>query len=162
MLKCYTSILVVVDWFSNGCRFIPFCSRPSALQVAEVLLQHMCHCFGLLEDILSDRGPQFVESLLQEVGGPLAITVMLNTQPKINLRFLRAHSHSWQHEWAEFLVWAEYLLRCSATGLTPFKCAFGGSLCSVPGMSLPLTSLQWTSGLQGQSGFVKQHMQDIS
>lgn len=36
-LKGYTCILVVVDWFSKECRFLPFSALPSALQVAEAL-----------------------------------------------------------------------------------------------------------------------------
>lgn len=58
--KGYTVILVMVDRFSKGCKFIPFCCLPSARQVAEVLFQHVFRCYGLPEDILSDRGPQFV------------------------------------------------------------------------------------------------------
>lgn len=41
------SVLVVMDWFSKGCRFIPFCSLPSVLHIVEALFQHIFHWFGL-------------------------------------------------------------------------------------------------------------------
>lgn len=50
----YTVILVVVDWVSNGCRFIPFRSLPSALQVIDTLFCHVYCCFRLPEEILFD------------------------------------------------------------------------------------------------------------
>lgn len=61
-LKGYTVVLVVVDRFSNGVRFIPFPSPPTALTVAEALFQAVFLHYGIPEEILSNRGPQFVLS----------------------------------------------------------------------------------------------------
>ncbi|KAK3565138.1 hypothetical protein QTP86_000246 [Hemibagrus guttatus] len=55
----YTAVLVVVDRFSKGCKLIPLKGLPSAMQTAEVLFVHVFRNFGLPEDIVSDRGPQF-------------------------------------------------------------------------------------------------------
>lgn len=49
---------MVVDQITKG--FLPFCSLPSAFQVAEALFQNVFCYFGLPEDNLSNRGPQFL------------------------------------------------------------------------------------------------------
>lgn len=56
----YTVILVAVDHFSKGVRFIPFKSAPTALEVAEALFQVMFLHYGIPEEIISDRGAQFI------------------------------------------------------------------------------------------------------
>lgn len=55
--------LVVVNRFSKSCWFLPFNTLSSAFQVAEALFQHVFCCYGLLKDILSDCGPQFVSGV---------------------------------------------------------------------------------------------------
>ncbi|KAK1800579.1 hypothetical protein P4O66_005782 [Electrophorus voltai] len=54
-----STILMVVDRFSRGIRFIAFPGLPTALQTAEALFNQVFHIFDIPEDILSDRGPQF-------------------------------------------------------------------------------------------------------
>ena len=54
-----TTILVVVDQFSKSCRLLPLPCLPTALQTAKALFTHIFQHYGVPEDIVSDRGPQF-------------------------------------------------------------------------------------------------------
>ncbi|KAK3519805.1 hypothetical protein QTP70_006487 [Hemibagrus guttatus] len=53
----FTTIMVVVDRFSKGCKLIPLKGLPTAMQSAEAMFQHIFRNFGLPEDIVSDQGP---------------------------------------------------------------------------------------------------------
>lgn len=76
--KVYTAILVVVDRFSKGCLFIPFRTYPTVIQVAEGLFQSVFCYYRLLEDILSDCGPQFItkiwKALFWRLGAMVSLT----------------------------------------------------------------------------------------
>ncbi len=55
-----TCILVVVDRFSKSCRLIPLKNLPTAMETADQMFNHVFRYFGIPEDIVSDRGPQFI------------------------------------------------------------------------------------------------------
>ncbi|KAK3510406.1 hypothetical protein QTP70_005898 [Hemibagrus guttatus] len=136
----YTCILVIVDRFSKSCRLIPLPRPPTALETAAYLFNHVFRYYGLPEDIVSDRGPQFTSRVWRAFCKRLGVTVSLSsgyhpqtngqTERKIQEvgRFLRTFCHSHQESWNQFLGWAEYAqnsLRQSTTGLTPFQCVLG-------------------------------------
>ncbi|KAL0153009.1 hypothetical protein M9458_051679, partial [Cirrhinus mrigala] len=136
----YTTILSVVDRFSKACRFIPLPKLPSALETAEVLCNWVFWLYGLPEDIISDRGPQFTSRLWATFFRLLGVNVSLTSgyHPQADgqierlnqelTRFLRTYCQNRQEDWNRYLFWAEYAqnsLRKPSTSLTPFQCVLG-------------------------------------
>ncbi len=135
-----TCILVIIDRFSKFCHLIPLAGLPTALQTAELLFNQVVRYYGIPEDIVSDRGPQFISQVWKAFFSLLGVTMSLSsgyhpqsngqTECKIQDvgRFLRSFCHGRQNSWNQFLGWAEYaqnFLRQSLTGLTPFQCVLG-------------------------------------
>ncbi|KAK3519933.1 hypothetical protein QTP70_008029 [Hemibagrus guttatus] len=119
---------------------VPLPGLPTAFDTAECLFNHVFRYFGLPEDIVSDRGPQFTSRVWKAFFKRLGVTVSLSsgyhpqtngqTERKIQEvgRFLRTFCHDHQEAWSQFLGWAEYAqnsLRQPTTGLTPFQCVLG-------------------------------------
>ncbi|KAI2657226.1 Transposon Tf2-9 polyprotein [Labeo rohita] len=103
----HTTILTVIDRFSKGCRLIPLPKLPTAMETAEALCESVFRFYGLPEDIVSDRGPQFTSQLWGSFFSLLGDR---------------------QGDWSRFLFWAEYAqnsLRKPTTNLTPFQCILG-------------------------------------
>ncbi|KAI2654269.1 Transposon Tf2-6 polyprotein [Labeo rohita] len=136
----YTTILSVVDRFSKACRFIPLPKLPSAIETAEALCNWVFRLYGLPEDIVSDRGPQFTSRLWTTFFRQLGVNVSLTSgyNPQANgqverlnqelTRFLRTYCQNHQEDWSRYLFWAEYAqnsLRKPSTNLTPFQCVLG-------------------------------------
>ncbi|KAL0148462.1 hypothetical protein M9458_056272, partial [Cirrhinus mrigala] len=130
-----TCVLVMVDQFSKMCKFFPLKGLPTALETAEHLFQQVFRHFGLPEEIVSDRGPQFISHVWKAFFELLGVSVNLSsgyhpqtngqTERKIQElgRYLRAYCQEYQHSWSRLLPWAEYAqnsLRQDTTGLTPF------------------------------------------
>ncbi|KAL0195094.1 hypothetical protein M9458_008666, partial [Cirrhinus mrigala] len=135
-----TTILSVIDRFSKGCRLIPFPKLPTAMETAEALCNSVFRFYGLPEDIVSDRGPQFTSRLWSSFFHLLGVNVSLTSgyHPQANgqverlnqelTRFLRSYCQDHQEDWSRFLLWAEYAqnsIRKPSTNLTPFQCILG-------------------------------------
>ncbi|KAL0199234.1 hypothetical protein M9458_007774, partial [Cirrhinus mrigala] len=136
----YTTILSIIDRFSKACRFIPLAKIPTAMETAELLCNWVFRLYGLPEDIVSDRGPQFSSRLWSSFFSLLGVNVSLTSgyHPQANgqverlnqelTRFLRTYCHNQQDTWSRYLFWAEYAqnsLRKPSTQLTPFQCILG-------------------------------------
>lgn len=137
-----TVILVIVDRFSKAARFIPLPKLPSAKETADLITSHVFRVFGIPQDIVSDRGPQFTSrfwrSFCQSLGASISLssgfhpesngqTERINQSLETTLRCMVGHNPS---SWSSYLLWAEYAhntLRSSSTGLSPFECQFGFS-----------------------------------
>ncbi len=135
-----TCVLVTMDRFSKACNFIPLKGLPTAFETAECLFNHIFRNVGLPEEIVSDRGPQFISHVWKAFFRLMGVTVSLSsgyhpqtngqTERKIQElgRYLRSYCHDDQHSWSRFLPWAEYAqnsLCQDTTGLTPFQCVLG-------------------------------------
>ncbi|KAL0155123.1 hypothetical protein M9458_049386, partial [Cirrhinus mrigala] len=131
-----TCILVIVDRFFKTCKFVPLKGLPTAMETAEHLFNQVFRHFGIPEEIVSDRGPQFTSHVWKAFFKLLGVTVNLSsgyhpqtngqTERKIQElgRYLRAYCHEDQHSRSRFLPWAEYAqnsLRQDSTGITPFQ-----------------------------------------
>ncbi|KAI2653118.1 Transposon Tf2-6 polyprotein [Labeo rohita] len=136
----HTTILTVIDRFSKGCRLIPLPKLPTAMETAEALCNSVFRFYGLPEDIISDRGPQFTSRLWSSFFRLLGVNISLTSgyHPQANgqaerlnqelTRFLRSYCQDHQEDWSRFILWAEYAqnsIRKPSTNLTPFQCILG-------------------------------------
>ncbi len=70
---------VLVDRFSKACRLIPLKGLPTALETAESLFHQVFRNYGLPEDIVSNRGPQFKSWVWKAFFQLLGVTVSLSS-----------------------------------------------------------------------------------
>ncbi|KAK1784819.1 hypothetical protein P4O66_003489 [Electrophorus voltai] len=78
-------VLTVVDKFSKVVLFIPLKSLPTTLEMADLLFCQVFQQFGLPEDIVSDRGPQFTSRVLA-----LPLQVCASALPLEHSHFLQS------------------------------------------------------------------------
>uniref|UniRef100_A0A3B3HSU2 Integrase catalytic domain-containing protein n=1 Tax=Oryzias latipes TaxID=8090 RepID=A0A3B3HSU2_ORYLA len=113
---------------------------PTALETANILVNHVFKCHGIPTHIVSDRGPQFISQVWKAFCSALGATVSLSSgyHPQSNgqaeqanqeledaLRCVAAQNGS---DWSSHLVWIEYAhnsLPSSATGISPFEACLG-------------------------------------
>ncbi len=135
-----TAILTVVDRFSKAAHFIPLPKLPSAKETAVTVVDHVFRLHGLLMDVVSDRGPQFVSKFWQEFCKLLGTTVSLSSgfHPQSNGQTERANQYLERvlrclvsknpSSWSQQLSMVEYAhnsLPVSSMGISPFKCSLG-------------------------------------
>lgn len=69
--------MVTVDGFSKAVMLIALYSLPTPLQTAEALFKNVFKTFGIPEDIVKDRGHQFISRVWQSFMEKLGVTVSL-------------------------------------------------------------------------------------
>ncbi|KAK3566612.1 hypothetical protein QTP86_001493 [Hemibagrus guttatus] len=107
--------MVVADRFSKGCKLVPLKGLSMAMQTAEAMFNHVFRNFGLPEDIVLDRGPQFTSRVWGSLCARLGIGVSLSSgyHPQSNGqaerlnqeigRFLRTYCSREKQRWSEFV-----------------------------------------------------------
>ena len=138
--KGHTAVLVVADRFSKQARFIPLVGLPTAKQTATLVVTHLVRYVGVPEDVLSDRGPQFIARFWKGFWQALGVTVRLTSgyHPQSNgqverlnqdmEKYLRMYVAGRPETWADFLLWAEMAHNnqvCSSSGFSPNHVTLG-------------------------------------
>src|SRR5882672_6852145 len=112
----YNAIMVVVDRLSKRAHIIPTTSDVTAARVARLFRDHIWKLHGLLEEVISDLGTQFVSnftrSLSQLLGIRVAASMAYHPQmdgqtERVNQEFelfLRLFINQWQDDWYEWLA----------------------------------------------------------
>lgn len=57
------TVLTVANRFSKAVHFFPLSKLPTALETANLLVQHVFRLHGIPQDIVSDHGPQFTSQV---------------------------------------------------------------------------------------------------
>ena len=79
LVQGYDAILVVVDKFTKMGHFIPTTEKTSAKGLARLFRDNVWKLHGLLDSIISDRGPQFAAGVMKELNCMLGIETKLST-----------------------------------------------------------------------------------
>jgi len=122
LVQGYDSILVVVDRLTKMVYFIPTTEKTSAEGLARLFKDNVWKLHGLLESIISDRGPQFVAGLIRELNKMLGIESKLSTvfysqtnrqTERVNQKleqYLRMFIDHRQEQWPEWLETIEFCI----------------------------------------------------
>ena len=129
------AILVVCDRLSKMTHFVATTEGTSAEGLARLFRDNVWKLHGLLESVVSDRGPQFAAELTKELNWMLGIQMKLSTvfHPQTDgqteqmnqeleqyLQFFVEHR---QKDWPEWLATAEFAVNnkvYTATKVSPF------------------------------------------
>lgn len=144
----FNTVLVVVDRFSKMSRFVPLQKLPTARQTADTIMKEIVRYYGPPEEILSDRGPQFIARFWKSFWQLMGVTIRLTSgyHPQSNgqtervnqelEKYLRCYCSTNPTTWASHLMWAEIAhnqLTSSSTGLSPFEIVTGYPPAFLPG-----------------------------
>ena len=136
----YDSIMVTVDRFSKMAHVCPTTAKLTSEGLARLFRDHVWKLHGLPEQVLSDRGPQFVSGFMRELNKLLGIKTAASTAyhpqtdgqtERVNQeveQYLRLFVNHRQDDWAEWLSLAEFSYNNRAQASTrqsPFMLNFG-------------------------------------
>ncbi len=78
--KEFDSILIVVDQgLTKTALFHPCLKTATAEDTAKIIHQLVYHCFGLVDTIIFDQGPQFASHVFQALGKTLGLELRMST-----------------------------------------------------------------------------------
>ena len=134
------AILVVCDRLSKMMHFVATTEGTSAERLARLFRDNVWKLHGLLESVVSDRGPQFAVELTKELNRMLEIRIKLSTafHPQTDgqteqmnqelEQYLRLFVEHRQKDWPEWLALAEFAINnktYTATKMLPFMANYG-------------------------------------
>jgi len=134
------AILVVCDRLSKMTHFVATTEGTSVEGLARLFRDNVWKLHGLLESVVSDRGPQFVAELTKELNRMLGIRTKLSTAfhsqtdgqtERMNQeleQYLRFFIENRQKDWLEWLAMAEFAVNNKvhmATKVSPFMANYG-------------------------------------
>ena len=126
----YDSILIAVDCLSKWAHFITTTSNITSLGVAQLFQDGVWKLHGLPEEVISDRGPQFVLNFMCGLSKILRIKVAASTayHPQTDdqtecvnqevEQFLRLFVNQRQDDWYDWLLIAEFAYNDQVHALT--------------------------------------------
>jgi len=132
----YNSILVVVNRLTKIVHFIPTIEKTLVEELARLFRDNIWKLHGLPESIISDRGPQFMAEIMQELNRILGIesklSMVFHSQTdgqteRVNQKleqYLRMFINHRQEQWPDWLGTAEFAHNDKAhlsTKTSPFK-----------------------------------------
>ena len=144
----YTAILVIVDHdCTKAVKLIPCDKSVTALQTAQLYFDHVYRHYGLPEQIISDRGPQFASHVFQELCNLTGIRSTMSTayhpqtdgqaertNQEIEL-YLRIYCMDHPETWTNHLPLIEFTHNNrthSVTKRTPFQLLMGYEPRTIP------------------------------
>jgi len=136
----FNAVWVVVDRLSKMRHFIPCRDTCTAVELADLFVNHVFRLHGIPKTAISDRGPQFVAAFWTALCKRLKIDKRLSTAyhpetdgqtERLNAvleQYLRCYVEYLQDDWNSFLSLAEFATNNHAsetTGLSPFFANYG-------------------------------------
>jgi transposase InsO family protein len=131
----HNALLVVVDRLSKRTHVIPTTSDINSVGIARLFRDHVWKLHGLPEEVISDRGTQFVSQFMRELNTLLGIKVAASTAyhpqtdgqtERVNQeieQYLRLFINQRQDDWFDWISLAEFAYNNrvhSSTQTTPF------------------------------------------
>src|SRR5258705_7237412 len=142
--KGYNAVLVVVDRLSKRIHAVPTVTSLDSAGVAQLFLEHVWRHHGLLEEVISNRGPAFMSNFSCELAALLGVKLTpstsyhpqtdgqmerMNQEIEAYLQVFMSHQ---QDDWANWLPLAEFAYNNkvhAATHQTPFELDAGQHPC---------------------------------
>ena len=131
----FSTILVVVDRFSKMSHFIPAQGLPNAEETAELFMKEIVKLHGIPDEVVSDRGSQFVsrfwKRFLELIGTKQCLSTAYHPQTdgqsertiQVLQQYLRCFISYHQDDWISLLPLAEFSFNNTmnaSTKMTPF------------------------------------------
>src|SRR6202158_3836631 len=136
----YDSLFVVVDRLSKATIITPCNKTITAEETSKLYMENVWRRTGLPHQVISDRGPQFVSKVMQEIWDKLGVKSTMSTafhpqtdgaSERVNQEleeYLRVFSNFQQDNWVELIPFMEFAHNArqhSATGRSPFEIWYG-------------------------------------